>query len=83
MTFAKTPAKLKLAMPEILENADVNLTPRMCNLVSLLWREWKDLRADRCDERGGRTDRLSQSSLSATQTDPGYWASGGPSQRKP
>jgi hypothetical protein len=23
MTFAKTPAKLKLAMPEILENADV------------------------------------------------------------
>ena len=53
MTFAKTPAKLKLAMPEILENADVDLTPRMCNLVSLLWREWKDLRADRCDERGG------------------------------
>jgi transposase len=43
MVFAKTPAKLKLAMPEILENADANLTPRMCNLVSLLWREWKDL----------------------------------------
>src|SRR3979490_3176852 len=30
-------------MPEILENADANLTPRMCNLVSLLWSEWKDL----------------------------------------
>src|SRR5271170_6125097 len=43
MTFAKTPAKLKLAMPEILENADANLTPRMRNLVSLLWNEWKDL----------------------------------------
>src|SRR5947207_5420886 len=43
MTFAKTPAKLKLAMPEILENADTNLTPRMRNLVSLLWNEWKDL----------------------------------------
>jgi len=43
MTFAKTPAKLKLAMPEILENADANLTPRMRNLVSLLWSEWKDL----------------------------------------
>jgi transposase len=41
MTFSKTPAKLKLAMPEILENADANLTPRMRNLVSLLWSEWR------------------------------------------
>ena len=30
-------------MPEILENADANLTPRMRNLVSMLWSEWKDL----------------------------------------
>ena len=30
-------------MPEILENADANLTLRMRNLVSLLWSEWKDL----------------------------------------
>jgi transposase len=43
MTFSKTPAKLKLAMPEILENADANLTPRMRNLFSLLWSEWRDL----------------------------------------
>ncbi len=43
MTFAKTPTKLKIAMPEILENADANLTPRMRNLISLLWSEWKDL----------------------------------------
>src|SRR5271170_1711582 len=43
MVFAKTPFKLKQAMPEILENADMNLTPRMRNLVSLLWNEWKDL----------------------------------------
>src|SRR5271163_2584651 len=43
MVFAKTPAKLKQAMPEILENADANLTPRMRSLVSLLWSEWKDL----------------------------------------
>src|ERR1700732_371562 len=40
MTFAKSPAKLKLAMPEILENADSNLTPRMRNLVAHLWAEW-------------------------------------------
>jgi transposase len=43
MVFARTPAKLKLAMSEILENADVKLTLRMRNLVSLLWNEWKDL----------------------------------------
>ena len=43
MVFAKTPFKLKQAMAEILENADANLTPRMRNLVSLLWSEWKDL----------------------------------------
>src|SRR6201993_1858915 len=43
MVFAKTPFKLKQAMPKILENADTNLTPRMRNLVSLLWSEWKDL----------------------------------------
>jgi transposase len=43
MVFAKTPFKLKQAMPEILENAEANLTPRMRNLVGLLWSEWKDL----------------------------------------
>jgi hypothetical protein len=43
MTFAKTPFKLKVAIPDILENAEANLTPRMRNLVSLLWSEWKDL----------------------------------------
>jgi len=43
MTFAKMPTKLKIAMPEILESADSNLTPRMRNLVGLLWSEWKEL----------------------------------------
>jgi transposase len=43
MTFAKTPAKLRTALPEILENAEANLTPRMRNLVDLLWVEWKGL----------------------------------------
>ncbi len=43
MTFAKLPTKLKIAMPEILENADANLTPWMRNLVGLLWSEWKEL----------------------------------------
>ena len=43
MVFARTPFKLKQAMPEVFEDADANLTPRMRNLVSLLWSEWGDL----------------------------------------
>jgi transposase len=27
----------------VLENANENLTPRMRNLVAMLWSEWKDL----------------------------------------
>jgi transposase len=43
LVFAKSPAKLRERMPEILENADEDLTPRMRNLLALLWSEWKDL----------------------------------------
>jgi transposase len=43
MFFAKTPFKLKQATPVTPENADAILTPRMRDLVSLLWSEWKDL----------------------------------------
>jgi transposase len=41
LVFAKSPAKLREHMPEILENADENLTPRMRNLLALLRNEWK------------------------------------------
>jgi hypothetical protein len=41
MVFAKTPAKLRIAMPEILEKAENDLTPQMRNLLELLWDEWK------------------------------------------
>jgi transposase len=43
LVFAKSPAKLRERMPEILENADEDLTPRMRNLLALLWDEWKAL----------------------------------------
>jgi transposase len=39
--FAKTPAKLRAAMSDILENAEVDLTPQMRSLIDLLWGEWK------------------------------------------
>jgi transposase len=35
--------RLRERMPNVLENADENLTPRMRNLLSWLWEEWKDL----------------------------------------
>jgi transposase len=41
LVFAKTPAKLRAALPEILKNADLDLTPQMRNLIDLLWKEWK------------------------------------------
>ena len=33
MVFAKTPAKLRAAMADVLENADADLTPQMRNLI--------------------------------------------------
>ena len=41
MVFATTPAKLKAAMADVLENADADLTRQMRNLISMLWDEWK------------------------------------------
>jgi transposase len=43
VVFAKSPVRLRERMPDVLENADENLTPRMRNLLSWLWDEWKDL----------------------------------------
>jgi transposase len=43
VVFAKSPIRLREQMPDVLENADENLTPRMRNLLSLLWDEWKGL----------------------------------------
>jgi len=41
LVFAKTPAKLRAAMSDILENAEADLTPQMRNLINLLGDEWK------------------------------------------
>jgi transposase len=43
IVFAKSPIRLREALPEVLENVNENLTPRMRNLVAMLWSEWKDL----------------------------------------
>lgn len=41
LVFAQTPAKLKAAMADVLENAEADLTPIMRNLIDRLWGEWK------------------------------------------
>jgi transposase len=59
-------------MPEVLENANENLTPRMRNLVAMLWSEWKDLElqiVEMNDESG--TDRLERCSLLRLRQIPG------------
>jgi transposase len=43
LVFAKSPARLRERMPEILENAEEDLTARMRKLLAQLWNEWKDL----------------------------------------
>jgi transposase len=43
MTYAKTPAKLRIEIPGVLENADNGLTPLMRNLIDVLWGEWKSV----------------------------------------
>ena len=45
MVFAKSSIRLREAIPEVLENANENLTPRMRNLVAMLWSDWKDLKS--------------------------------------
>jgi transposase len=43
LVFAQTPAKLKAAMADVLENAEADLTPMMRNLIDMLWSEWKQI----------------------------------------
>jgi len=45
LVFAKTPAKLRASLPDILENAELDLTTQMRNLIDLLWTEWKTVEA--------------------------------------
>jgi transposase len=60
LVFAKSPAKLRERMPEILENAEEDLTPRMRNLLALLWNEWKDLESQ-LEEMNDEVERIASS----------------------
>ena len=43
ISFRKGPASLRRQMPEILENADAQLSTAMRRLLDFLWQEWKGL----------------------------------------
>jgi len=62
LVFAKSPAKLRERMPEILENAEEDLTPRMRNLLAMLWNEWKDLELQ-IEEMNDEVERIASSDV--------------------
>ena len=43
ITFRKGPSSLRRQMPEILENGDEQLSPRIRSLLAMMWEEWKQL----------------------------------------
>jgi transposase len=66
MTFAKTPAKLRIEMPGILENADNGLTPLMRNLIDVLWGEWKTVE-QQIEGLSGELQRIAASDAGCTR----------------
>ena len=66
LVFAKTPAKLRAALPDILENADLHQTTKMRNLIDLLWKEWKTVE-DQIKGLSLELERLSAADLGCTR----------------
>jgi transposase len=66
LVFAQTPAKLKAAMADILENAESDLTPRMRNLIDGLWSEWK-LVEQQIEELNDELERISAADAGCTR----------------
>jgi transposase len=66
LVFARTPAKLKTAMADILENAEADLTPRMRNLIDGLWSEWK-LVEQQVEELNDELERISAADAGCTR----------------
>jgi transposase len=66
LVFAKSPATLRERMPEILENADEDLTPRMRNLLAMLWNEWKDLELQ-IEQMNDEVERIALSDAACTR----------------
>src|SRR5271156_1343911 len=66
MVFAQTPAKLKAAMADILENAEADLTAQMRNLIDMLWSEWKTVE-QQIEELTTQLERISAADAGCTR----------------
>ena len=66
LVFAKTPAKLKASMADILENAETDLTPLMRNLIDTLWSEWKIVE-QQIEELTTQLERISDADAGCTR----------------
>src|ERR1700741_2941987 len=66
LVFAQTPAKLKAAMADILENPEADLTTRMRNLIEGLWSEWK-LVEQQIEELNDELERISAADAGCTR----------------
>src|SRR5262252_8265600 len=81
LTFARTPAKLRNALPDILENPEVDLTTQMRNLIDLLRAEWKTIE----DQIKGLSRELERISavmrVYSPPADPGDWTDRGHGHR--
>ncbi|MBB5060926.1 transposase [Granulicella aggregans] len=66
LVFAKTPSKLRDAMPEVLENAGASLTPQMLHLIEILWGEWKMVE-QQIEQLGDELERISAADAGCTR----------------
>ena len=66
LVFAKSPAKLKLAMADVLENAEADLTPMMRNLINVLWSEWQ-LVEQQLEELNDQLERICAADAGCTR----------------
>ncbi len=72
LVFAKTPAKLRAAMADILENAEADLTPLMRNLINTLWDEWKTVERQ-VEELNDELERISAADAGCTRYPADLW----------
>ena len=49
LTFAARPIYLRKQMPAMLEDAELNISPRLRTLLARVWQEWKQLEIDIAD----------------------------------
>ena len=46
ITFAAQPIHLRKNLPGVIEDAEQNLSPRLCWLLDRMWQEWKQIEID-------------------------------------